>query len=201
MDGLSQYFTSEMTEWRNANTNKHLCKCGCGQFVQPTRWRWYNGKNLDYIAGHNPASYHCGENNYLWKGGRRTKSDGYVLVFCPNHPKADKRGYVREHRLVMEGILGRYLEDDEDVHHINKIRSDNRSENLRLMSVVEHHRLHIGCKDKNHKWVGVSAEEILLLRELGFKFTEIAQRLNISEATIYRRLRTERRIPANESST
>lgn len=78
-----------------------------------------------------------GEKALGWKGGRR-RNCGYVMIFCPDHPLAGVTGYVMEHRLIMEAHIGRYLRDDEEVHHRNEIRSDNRLENLQLMTKSEH---------------------------------------------------------------
>jgi hypothetical protein len=47
-----------------------------------------------------------------------------------------------EHVVVMEGIIGRRLYSFECVHHKNHIKTDNRPENLELMSKSEHSRLH-----------------------------------------------------------
>lgn len=67
-----------------------------------------------------------------WKGGKTRSSTGYTLVQMPSHPAASKSGYVPEHRLVMEGIIGRFLRSEETVHHINGLRTDNRPKNLEL---------------------------------------------------------------------
>lgn len=63
---------------------------------------------------------------------------GYVRIFQPDHPRATKGGWIFEHRWVIEQQLGRHLERDEHVHHLNHIRSDNRLENLQLLSALEH---------------------------------------------------------------
>ncbi len=87
------------------------------------------------------------ENNYFWKGGK-TNSLGYILIKSPNHPFAGVRGYVAEHRLVMEEYIGRLVTKNEVVHHINGIKSDNRIENLQLMTISEHRKLHTTGKKR-----------------------------------------------------
>jgi len=82
-----------------------------------------------------------GEKAHNWKGGRKINSQGYVLIYSPNHPNKDQQGYVREHRLVMEKYLDRYLNKNEVIHHINRIKNDNTIENLEVISKVEHDRI------------------------------------------------------------
>jgi len=73
-----------------------------------------------------------GRLNSCWKGGRHVNTYGYVMVYNPSHPHCSLSGYMKEHRLVMEKHLGRYLEPEEVVHHHNKNKTDNRIENLFL---------------------------------------------------------------------
>jgi hypothetical protein len=74
----------------------------------------------------------AGSANAHWKGGRTYHRKGYVLVKAYDHPRATKHGYVFEHILVMEAVLGRHLVAGETVHHLNGVRDDNRPENLEL---------------------------------------------------------------------
>ena len=81
----------------------------------------------------------------LKKGGigfKKKRTDGYISIYFPDHPKSSVDGYVMEHVLVMEALVGRHLYDDECVHHINGKRDDNRKENLMLMTKSEHMSMH-----------------------------------------------------------
>ena len=86
------------------------------------------------------ASAQKGNHNH-WNGGRSI-SNGYVYIFCPDHPFANQRGYVAEHRLVMEAHVGRVLLPTEVVHHVNGTKDDNRIENLMLFSSTNEHTIH-----------------------------------------------------------
>jgi len=75
--------------------------------------------------------------------------NGYKRIMVKDHPFADSKGYVLEHRYIMEQHIGRYLNDFEVVHHKNGNKLDNTIENLELMTNKEHKRLHL--KDSIHK--------------------------------------------------
>ena len=73
-------------------------------------------------------------------------SKGYRYVYAPESADAAQfgsyKGYVLEHRLVMERKLGRPLSAKEDVHHIDFNTLNNETSNLMLLSSSDHSRLH-----------------------------------------------------------
>ncbi|MCP4540281.1 MAG: hypothetical protein GY832_24340 [Chloroflexi bacterium] len=83
-----------------------------------------------------------GEANPSWNGGRMIDKDGYVLIHQPDHPHSTNGGYVREHRLVMENMLGRYLDPKEVVHHKDKNKQNNVPDNLGLYNRNSDHLRH-----------------------------------------------------------
>ena len=85
---------------------------------------------------------HSGKNHSCWKGGINI-NNGYIYIMKKGHPKANKYGYVKRSRLVIEKHLGRYLTRKEVVHHRNKIIIDDRSKNLMaFISNSAHKRFH-----------------------------------------------------------
>lgn len=68
---------------------------------------------------------------------RYIHAGGYVILIDSDHPNAQKSGRLLEHVKVMSEILGRPLFKDENVHHINGVRDDNRPENLELWSTSQ----------------------------------------------------------------
>jgi hypothetical protein len=65
-------------------------------------------------------------------GEKRTGQDGYVSIFDPTEAGARADGWIFEHRLEMQRLIGRALLPGENVHHRNGVRDDNRVANLEL---------------------------------------------------------------------
>lgn len=128
----------------NRRPNAQCQVCGAPFYAQPSirrvtcslpcRTEYY--RNLGTLLTGGQA----GELNHRWKGGRWLHQGRYWLVLNPEHPFADRHGYVREHRLVMEAHLGRSLEPQEVVHHRNHDTLDNRLENLELFASNREHK-------------------------------------------------------------
>ena len=116
-----------------------LCQCGCGR-PAPLSDRnescrnYILGQPMRFIKNHHPK----GEHHHNWKGGRRTRKDGYVIVWDDgDHNK--NRKYVLEHIKIVEELIGKKLPKNAVIHHVNGNNSDNTHSNL---IVCENHKYH-----------------------------------------------------------
>jgi hypothetical protein len=113
------------------------CQCGCGQRAplapQTMRSRgWVAGQPLRFVHGHNARRP---------RAKSMTHSAGYMLVYAPSHLRADPAGYVLEHIVVAELVLGKPLRAPHEVHHVNEGKRDNRPENLVICEDRAYHKL------------------------------------------------------------
>lgn len=142
-----------------------------GHFSEESRLKMRNKKlgikqSKEFIA----KRIHRGDKAAHWKGGK-VKDNNYITIYAPKHPN-NRRGYIREHRLVMEKYLGRLLKKNEVIHHLNGIRNDNRIENLLLN---ENH--------KDHQSVHFAMEKFVykLIRENKVFYDKQTKELNFNE--------------------
>lgn len=82
------------------------------------------------------------------------KGNGYMYCYSPDHYCANGSGKVYEHVYVISELIGRKLNVGECVHHIDRVKTNNHQSNLRLMSLVEHTKLH-QMEDKGVVWLEI----------------------------------------------
>lgn len=114
--------------------------------------------------------------------GATITSYGYRLIYKKTRPFCGHNGYVYEHRLVMEKHLGRYLTDDEVVHHIDHDKLNNKISNLQLLSKSEHRAIH-NVEDKK----GITHIDIDTIKDLyiqGNSCRKIAEIMHIGKSTV-----------------
>jgi len=138
---------------------KHFNRTYLSIYKKAKSLELYKTPEIEFI---NRSKARQGPRGSNWKGGRKKTSKGYVMVIDRRHPRSkNNRGYIFEHIVVMEKYIGRYLKNDEVVHHINGVKDDNRIKNLQLTTHGEHTRLHhLGAKrsDKTRKEISEKAK-------------------------------------------
>ncbi len=112
-----------LKEIRKRFNQKHKGKCKyCGRKI------WLDSTRCRHCAKYDRK-----------KKPRKIDKSGYIQIYKPDHPGADHKGYVREHRLVVEKKIGRYLKPKEKVHHLYGKKQDNRIEKLMLFPNQKKH--------------------------------------------------------------
>lgn len=106
---------------------KH-CECGCGEIVKRRFLPGHQARMRDLRMGKNPH----------WKGGMYINDGGYRMAYMPTHHRASSNGYVREHILLAEKVLGKPLPEGAQIHHPGD-KCDNGS--IVICQNQEYHRL------------------------------------------------------------
>lgn len=106
-----------------------------------------------------------GESSNAWKGGTRKTVGGYYQR--GRLGKDGKAEIVYHHRMIAEEILGRYLTKLEHVHHIDRDKTNNNPDNLLVLQMGVHTRLH---KAIDAGFCDTRDEQIAWLQENGYKF-------------------------------
>lgn len=109
------------------------CQCGCGL---PAPIAKETNRPTGRIAGQ-PLRFRRGHNTRL----RGVKDDGYVALFKPDHPSADKHGRVMEHIFIAETAIGHVLPPGAEVHHVDENRQHNANRNLIICQDRTYHQL------------------------------------------------------------
>ena len=78
----------------------------------------------------------------MWNVKKIISKGDYKYALVKEHPSRTKNGYVLLHRIVVENHIGRLLNANEVVHHIDGNKFNNSIENLEVMSASEHAKLH-----------------------------------------------------------
>lgn len=69
-------------------------------------------------------------------------SQGYRLVYAPDHPRASSKGYALEHIVMAEQALGRPLPAGVQVHHVDMDRGRNVGNLVICQDQAYHQLLH-----------------------------------------------------------
>ena len=124
-----------------------MAKCSeCGKWVQ-VRWDLAQGKDLENFVC-NSCIYSKNAKKNLHTKEADEKAAQSKRNKCDKNRYHQKNGQY-EHRMIMEEHLGRKLESNEVVHHIDGNKHNNDILNLTIMSRSEHsrwHRLHRNIK-------------------------------------------------------
>lgn len=140
------------------------------------------------------------------RGGDTCSSGGYIFEYAPDHPLCNNWGWVAQHRLVAETMTGRSLIRSKDpkiaevVHHRDGCKTNNRPENLEILTRSAHANHH--ARERSARWAAKLTVSAVARALEGRTIREAAEVLGTTHMTIRRRFpdliaNRKRRAPAN----
>lgn len=143
------------------------------------QWRRKNSPSICIVEGCNKghcAFGYCDSHYQVFKRNgipetEKSKRYGKGYINGDGYRMIQRNGKkIREHRYVIEQYLGRKLSRKEHIHHINGIKTDNRIENLKIVTNESHKEYH-AKKWKDKKPCSL-CKEIKLLSEFCFRINK-----------------------------
>lgn len=136
--------------WSNEHRMKFTASMTGHDVSESTRAKISQAHKIKGIRPPSDAKSMLGRSRELsptWKGGI-SYTNGRKCIYKPNHPRAHTNGYVYEHILIAEEMLGRPLAAGEVVHHIDGDIKNNQQQNLHVFkSQAEHSKHHKDAGD------------------------------------------------------
>lgn len=135
--------------FRDKRANNKYCSNRCKLSHQSVTFSGCNNHQYGLIGSLNPT----------YRSDFSITKYGYIKCITPLHPYRTNAGHTMLHRLIMEEYLNandpsspalekldgypkKILSKKYDVHHFNEIKTDNRIENLKIITRSEHTKLH-----------------------------------------------------------
>lgn len=170
------------------------CDCGKQRRVRPSA----KARGARFCSTACRSKAQTGPGNPKWRGGRFEDGHGRVMVYAPGDPHATMMGgtYAYEYRLVAAAKIGRPLSKNEIVHHVNGDHTDNRPENLEVMTQSQHlkeHGLHRSgvatrmARLRAGERVGsakLTANDVRAIRASSARNCDLAKVYGVAECTI-----------------
>lgn len=139
-----------MIKERKGDIALRVCDC-CGNEQWVSYWNIKNKETHFCRYCNNKVTAKTRKKGTPWNRGTKQiprvlgtfyiNSGGYICTWVGKHTLDDKAGgYYLEHRLIAELMLGRSLEEEERVHHIDSNKINNVPSNLFVCLDDKHHR-------------------------------------------------------------
>lgn len=142
----SNYARSQLRRGYPGTTYYRGCAAKIGSKAKLGKPSWNKGRRL--------LPEQLGANHSSWRGGRYIDAHGYVMVHRPSPNARSKwEHYVKEHILFIEEQIGRKLERNEIVHHIDGDKQNNQLSNLYLTNATGHRNAHQSIQEIGYELV------------------------------------------------
>lgn len=167
----------------------------------------YVPKEIKFINRSRAVS---GNKSSNWKGGKKITAKGYVEILDKDNRRANKNGYVLEHVAVWERENNKEIPSGYCIHHLNGNKSDNRIENLQLLTISDHTKLHnrgrklskeakekisqkakmrFADKTRHPFYKSINITRMREMRDSGMRVNDICTEFSISKRTYYNKMK------------